>query len=116
MALGVCRALMNSGRSIPRDAAVAGCDNLPLGQMLCPSLSTVDLDYGKLAAAAVEDVTCRLLLEKRNLLFESWPKISSDLGIGLRWCQIRHKDAVGMVQEVLDRSVRDDEPWRSQNG
>ena len=33
---------------------MAGCDNLPLGQMLCPSLSTVGLDYGKLAAAAVE--------------------------------------------------------------
>ena len=62
----------------------------------------------------VEDVTCRLLLEKRNLLFESWPKISSDLGIGLRWCQIRHKDAVGMVQEVLDRMGW--EEWNDRDG
>ena len=51
----------------------------------------------------VEDVTCRLLLEKRNLLFETWPKICEDMKIGLRWAQTRHRDAVGMVQEVLDR-------------
>ena len=51
----------------------------------------------------VEDVTCRLLLEKRNLLFETWPKICEDMKMGLRWAQTRHRDAVGMVQEVLDR-------------
>ena len=50
----------------------------------------------------VEDVTCRLLLEKRNLLFETWPKICGDLNMSLRWAQIRHGDAVGMVQEILD--------------
>ena len=50
----------------------------------------------------VGDVTCRLLLEKRNLLFEPWPKISADLGMSLRCAQTRHKDAVGMVQEILD--------------
>ena len=54
----------------------------------------------------VGDVTCRLLLEKRNLLFETWPKICADLKIGKRWAQTRHKDAVGMVQEILDRMGR----------
>ncbi|MBO5721581.1 MAG: substrate-binding domain-containing protein, partial [Lentisphaeria bacterium] len=29
-------------------------DNLPLGQMLYPALSTVDLDYGKLADEAIK--------------------------------------------------------------
>lgn len=51
----------------------------------------------------VNDVTCRLLLEKRNLLFETWPKICMDLKIGLRWAQTRHKDAVVIVQGILDR-------------
>ena len=51
----------------------------------------------------VDDVTCRLLLEKRNLLFETWPKICMDMKIGLRWAQTRHKDAVAMVQGILDR-------------
>ena len=46
---------------------------------------------------------CRLLLEKRNLLFETWPKISEDLNIGQRWAQIRHKEAIEMVQVILDR-------------
>ena len=51
----------------------------------------------------VDDVTCRLLLEKRNLLFETWPKICMDMKMGLRWAQTRHREAVGMVQEILDR-------------
>ena len=79
MALGVCRALLNSGRSIPRDAAVAGCDNLPLGQMFCPALSTVDLDYGKLADAAAAFILSgempfaprRVLIPPRLLIRES---------------------------------------------
>ena len=51
----------------------------------------------------VDDVTCRLLLEKRNLLFETWPKICTDMQISERWAQTRHKDAVMIVQGVLDR-------------
>jgi len=51
----------------------------------------------------VDDVTCRLLLEKRNLLFETWPKICMDMRIGERWAQTRHKDAVMIVQGILDR-------------
>ena len=58
----------------------------------------------------VEDVTCRLLLEKRDLLFETWPKICVDMKMGLRWAQVRHREAVEMVQGILDRSVLDDEP------
>ena len=50
----------------------------------------------------VEDITCRLLLEKRNLLFETWPKICCDLNMSLRWAQTRYRDAVGMVQGILD--------------
>ena len=50
----------------------------------------------------VGDVTCRLLLEKRDLLFETWPTICADLNMSLRWAQTRHRDAVGMVQEILD--------------
>ena len=51
----------------------------------------------------VEEVTCRLLLEKRSLLFETWPKICLDMGISLRWAQTRYREAVAMVQEILDR-------------
>lgn len=54
MALGVYRVLQSNRITIGEDVAVAGCDDLPLGQMLYPALSTVSLDYGKLAGAAVE--------------------------------------------------------------
>ena len=57
----------------------------------------------------VEDVTCRLLLEKRNLLFETWPKICMDMNIGMRWAQVRHREAVMIVQGILDRLWPEDE-------
>ena len=54
MALGAYRTLLSHHISIPGQVALAGCDNLPLGQMLYPALSTVDLDYGKLADEAIK--------------------------------------------------------------
>lgn len=50
----------------------------------------------------VDDVDCRLLLEKRNLLFKTWPEISREMNMCLRWTQTRYKDAVEKVQEILD--------------
>ena len=79
MAMGVYRVLLSRRIAIPEAVAVAGCDNLPLGQMLYPSLSTVDLDYGKLAEAAIQFilrdertfVPCRTLIETRLVPRES---------------------------------------------
>ena len=79
MAMGVCRVLQSRRIAIPAAAAVAGCDNLPLGQMLYPSLSTVDLDYGKLAEAAIAFILsdephfapCRMQIPTRLLIRES---------------------------------------------
>ena len=51
----------------------------------------------------VENVDCRLLLEKRNLLFQTWAVICDDLHMSMRWAQIRYKDAVQVVQGILDR-------------
>lgn len=50
----------------------------------------------------VEDVTCRLLLEKRNLLFQTWIDICRDMNMSKRWAQTRYKEAVEMVQGILD--------------
>ena len=51
----------------------------------------------------VDDVTYRLVLEKRDLLYESWRKIGMDMNISDRWAQIIHREAVKAVQGVLDR-------------
>jgi len=59
MALGVYRVLLSRGIAIPDEVALAGCDNLPLGAMLYPALSTIDLDYERLAEFAVDFVLGR---------------------------------------------------------
>ena len=41
----------------------------------------------------VEDVTLRLILEKRYLLFQQWDEIAIDLGISGRWAKDRHREA-----------------------
>ncbi len=56
MALGIYRTLLSRHIAIPETVALAGCDNLPLGGMLYPALSTIDLDYEKLADTAVKFV------------------------------------------------------------
>ena len=57
MAGGVYRAIMNHGLRIPEDVSVCGCDGLPVGEQLHPSLSTVILDYKALAAKVIENIT-----------------------------------------------------------
>ena len=59
IALGVYRAMLSSGLRIPEDAAICGCDNLPSGAVLFPSLTTISLDYEELARNAVEFVLQR---------------------------------------------------------
>ena len=50
----------------------------------------------------VQDVTMRLLLEKRYLLFHPWDMIASDLGYTLRWTLKKHEAALDAVQRILD--------------
>ena len=50
----------------------------------------------------VEDVTLRLILEKRHLLFQSWEEIAIDMGITSRWAKDRHKVALKEVERVLE--------------
>jgi len=51
----------------------------------------------------VRDTNLRLILEKRYLCFESWPRIGEEMGHTDRWAQFRHKAALQAVQEILDR-------------
>ena len=50
----------------------------------------------------VEDVTLRLILEKRYLLFQPWEEIAIDLGITSRWAKDRHKEALKVVDRILE--------------
>ena len=53
MAAGICRILLSRRIGIPSQMQVCGCDNLPLGKLLYPSLTTVSLDYDALAEQAM---------------------------------------------------------------
>lgn len=44
----------------------------------------------------------RLVLEKRNLCFEKWEQIAVDMYYSLRSVQEKHREAVRLVQEILD--------------
>ena len=62
----------------------------------------------------VEDVTLRLILGKRHLLFQPWEEIAIDLGITSRWAKDRHKEALKAVERILEEEyqrLRDDNRW-----
>ncbi|MBO7741179.1 MAG: LacI family DNA-binding transcriptional regulator [Victivallales bacterium] len=54
MAAGVYRVLHERRLRIPEDIAVCGCDDLPIGAQLYPSLTTISLNYNDLACCAVQ--------------------------------------------------------------
>lgn len=49
----------------------------------------------------VEDVTLRLILEKRYLAFLSWGQIAIDLHYSGRWLQVKHAEALEAVERIL---------------
>ncbi len=51
----------------------------------------------------VKDMNYRLVLEKRHLCFESWPRIGEEMGHTDRWAQQKHVAALRVVQQILDR-------------
>ena len=53
--------------------------------------------------AEVKELNYRLVLEKRHLCFQSWERIGREMGHTDRWAQIKHQDALRVVQQILDR-------------
>ncbi len=53
----------------------------------------------------VKDMNYRLILEKRHLCFESWPRIGEEMGHTDRWAQAKHAMALQVVQQILDRRM-----------
>lgn len=55
-AVGAIRALQDSGRRVPDDVAVVGCDDIPLASLVDPQLTSVSFpqrDFGRAAMEAV---------------------------------------------------------------
>ncbi len=51
--IGLMRKILEDGKLIPKDYAVAGYDNLPICRNFFPSLTSVSTDFKELAAAAL---------------------------------------------------------------
>ena len=50
----------------------------------------------------VEDMTLRMILEKRYLLFQDWETIRIDFGYSCVWAYKWHRRALEVVQQILD--------------
>ncbi len=57
MALGVMSAMLEAGRAVPADVAIAGFDGIADGARFWPSLTTVEQDFAGLAVAALDVLT-----------------------------------------------------------
>lgn len=77
MALGVYSALHEAGLKIPDDVAICGCDNIPMSRHLIPPLSTIKLDYIKMAEMAIESI----LAENRKVYSNCKIKLSTSLEV-----------------------------------
>lgn len=51
----------------------------------------------------VQDVNCRVLLEKRYLSYKTWEEIAADMNFGLRYIHILHKKAIAAVAASIDK-------------
>lgn len=59
-AIGVYRGIYEHGYRIPEDIAVLGIDNIPLGEFLCPPISTVEQDFKTLARCCMDFVVSEI--------------------------------------------------------
>ncbi len=53
VAIGAIQALQAAGRSVPGDIAVIGCDDIEMGSVVTPSLTTIRIDGERLGSEAV---------------------------------------------------------------
>lgn len=53
-AIGVYRAVYEKGLKIPRDVAVLGVDNIPIGRYYYPPISTLDQNFERMAKALID--------------------------------------------------------------
>ena len=65
IALGVCQAIRNSGKRIPRDIAVIGFDNYDFAALVSPTLSSIDQPLDEIGREAFSQL--HRLVEKQDI-------------------------------------------------
>ena len=70
LAIGAIKAAKEYNLRIPGDIAIAGFDNVYLGTLIDPSLTTVDVPAYEIGKTAIKN-TLRLLQKKEDFTFDS---------------------------------------------
>jgi LacI family transcriptional regulator len=65
LAIGLIMGLVNLGLKVPEDIAVVGCDDIPMGALIKPALTTVRVPMYDIGARAME-LLLRLLEEEKR--------------------------------------------------
>lgn len=76
IAMGVVRELRRQGRRVPDDVSVIGFDNIPMGEMSFPSLSTIDIPVSEMCQEAVHT-----LLRRINVPTHPWRCVTFELSL-----------------------------------
>jgi DNA-binding LacI/PurR family transcriptional regulator len=74
IALGVCKAIRQAGKSIPGDIAVVGFDNYDFASFVSPSLTTIDQPLekiGRVAFSRLKKIVDREEIEERSVLLDA---------------------------------------------
>ena len=74
IALGVCKAIRQAGKSIPGDIAVVGFDNYDFASFVSPSLTTIDQPLekiGRVAFSQLKKIVDREEIEERSVLLDA---------------------------------------------
>lgn len=66
MAIGAIKAIKKSGLQVPQDIAIVGMDNIRLGEMITPSLTTVQYNVYSFAGKAVRNLVEIIQSYKQN--------------------------------------------------
>jgi LacI family transcriptional regulator len=54
LAIGLIMGMVNLGLKVPEDIAVVGCDDIPMGALIKPSLTTVRVPMYEIGSRAME--------------------------------------------------------------
>jgi DNA-binding LacI/PurR family transcriptional regulator len=74
IALGVCKAIRQAGKSIPGDIAVVGFDNYDFASFVSPSLTTIDQPLekiGRVTFSQLKKIVDREEIEERSVLLDA---------------------------------------------
>lgn len=68
-AVGALKALYDLNLKVPEDISVMGFDNIPISNLLAPSLSTVNFDYDEISKIILEKILNMIDGKEENSLF-----------------------------------------------